>query len=680
MRRIFQVTGFLLILGASGPRAADLGDESHPRVLPDTIVVTANRFGLSEQESVWPTVTVDLEESGGRVSIAEALDGAGGVDIRESSGVGSTTTLSSWGSFNRHLLLLYNGRVVKDYSLGGFNLADYSIDEFERIELLQGPQSAFFGSDAIGGVVNLIPKTALADRLEGRVKYGSFEHKTVHIDMAQYLDRYDVGVGGFVEYTASDNNRANAGMDRLVFGVRTDYMSDDGRHWVALSSRYFSDSLGVPGPIPDADFIPVYGSSEADNLNAHQLDENYSVDLSYRFQDESLGQVHVDAFWEKKNLDYRSLYNYRYSYDAGGGVWSTDSVDVASRSIYNKRSSGISARIMRDDDVAKIAFGVDYLSGSLRAMADDTNYAVNVSGPYAPYAYSYGSYSFWSDGQDQFDVWAATALDASRSVRFDLSARLQYVKDRDVQESYNLGVVVTPTAETRVKLGYGYAFRLPSIADQFADDLYVRGNAELGAETSRSTVGRFSYEAPDRRLRGSVTVFHQQVDSLIQYVYNPSVFKSVPRNIEEFRCTGIEVAAGFQLTSFAGLAGSLVYQDAEQTNDGGRTFVGANYVPEVKWRLDINTIPASGLTLSGNVTYTSNRNIVLYGGMPKVIGKVYEFGLGFTYQVTDDVSVQLAGYDLTDEARPDQFGFTSTDGDYPSPGRRFLLDVSYRLF
>jgi hypothetical protein len=80
-----------------------------------------------------------------------------------------------------------------------------------------------------------------------------------------------------------------------------------------------------------------------------------------------------------------------------------------------------------------------------------------------------------------------------------------------------------------------------------------------------------------------------------------------------------------------------------------------------------------------NVTYTGDRGIILYGGVPKTIEKVYEFGLSVTARLADHVSLRLIGYDLTDQARPDQFGYTLSDRDYPTPGRRVLLDISYDL-
>ena len=130
MRRIFYLL-LLLCFGATGPEASTQVDSDTlaVTVLSDSIVVTANRFGMNREQSVWPVTIVTETNLNYQTSLNEAIDGKAGIDIRNYNGVGSVSTLSSWGLFNRHMLLLYNGRVVKDYSLGGFNLADYSSDE-----------------------------------------------------------------------------------------------------------------------------------------------------------------------------------------------------------------------------------------------------------------------------------------------------------------------------------------------------------------------------------------------------------------------------------------------------------------------------------------------------------------------------------------------------------------------
>jgi outer membrane cobalamin receptor len=683
MRRIFITSLASIVLSAVGARADNSGDKAHPKPLPDSVVVTADRFGEPPSRSIWPVSSVSLNSELGQQSFQQVLDGRLGIDIRETSGLGSIATLSSWGMFNRHLLLLYNGRPVKDYSLGGFNLADFSPDEFERIELLKGPQSALYGSDAVGGVVNLISPSALVDRIRLITRVGTFHSREYRVDASRAFGKF--GVGLFGETGKTRNGRPNSGSDRNLIGARGEFLSADGRHHFTVSGRYFQDSIGLPGPVPDPTYTPVYGNSQSTSLTQRQQDENYSTDLSYRFYDAKVGEAQVDAFWEKKNLDYHMLYNYQsYYYTPGPGTDSSlniDSVDVLTRSIYNKRSSGISGRFLKEMGVVRWSSGIDWLSGSLRATGDDRSRGTNILGPSAPYDYTYNSYSYWAQGQNQFDYWGSSTVSPVRQLDLSASGRIQFIHNRKAQPSYNLGTLIRTSEHLRLKAGYGYSFRVPSIADQFADDIYTSGNIHLDPETSHSFILTAEGETWGKRLTGSITYFNQRVTSLIQYVYEPLTFLSVPRNVDRFQSHGFDFSAALKPTDHLSISFGGVVQRAEQTTGNPDQMIKAYYVPNLKWRADITRDRIIGyLSLSAGVAYTSDRYLLLFGGTPKSISEVYEFNAELTARINPHVSVTISGWDLTDRKRPDQLGYTMGDKDFPSPGRRFLAQLKLSAF
>ncbi len=664
--------------GGFRPTQDRKGTFESPQELADTIVVTANRFGATKANSVWPTTVVDVEQDGAAVSLQQELEGEAGVDIRSYNGTGSVATLSNWGVFNRHMLLLYNGRVVKDYSLGGFNLADFSPNELQRVELVKGPQSAFYGSDAVGGVVNLITPTSLVNRLNAKVTYGTFNLQSYYANAARKTG--PLGVSAWGEFTTTENRRDNAGAERVLFGVRSDYLRGD--HRLTLMARYFEDSLGVPGPTPDPSFVPVYGTEESSSVTARQEDRNYSVDLQYRFYDESIGEANVDVFWEKKNLDYYSLYNYQSFYNTIDSSvtppdtnLNIDSVDVDNHTIYNKRSAGISGRFMREVGVLALAGGVDWLSGSLRASNFDESVGTNIVGPFAPYEYEFSGFSYWRAGQVQFDVWGNVRSQVTDAWRADLSGRLQFVRGRTTQPSYNAGLVFAPVEGVALKGGYAFAFRLPTLAEQFADDVYTSGNADLDAETARTMMGTVSVRPDWREVSVRFTVFRQEIEELIQYEYDPGIFRSVPKNVERFESTGLDFGVEVAPLRDVVMGVSGVWQTAEQSVDDGTEMQEAAYVPDLKWR---GTVTWSGdiAKAGAHLTYTSTRAIYLFGGDRKEIEPVYEVGVSVGWRITGELRLEVAGYDLTDERRADQFGFTLTDGDYPGLGRRFLVELS----
>jgi outer membrane receptor protein involved in Fe transport len=124
-----------------------------------------------------------------------------------------------------------------------------------------------------------------------------------------------------------------------------------------------------------------------------------------------------------------------------------------------------------------------------------------------------------------------------------------------------------------------------------------------------------------------------------------------------------------------------VWQKAEQTNGGAGDFVGAFYVPNLKWRVGVTKSNILGrLTAGAGLTYTSDRYLVMYGGLPKTIDRVYEFDASLSARVTHLISLSLSGFDLTDQKRPDQIGYSLGDHDFPSPGRRFSLQARLAAF
>lgn len=140
------------------------------------LVVTPFRgaLGLDRSGSAITVVERRQIEAWGTKSLADVLRGTPGLDITENGGPGSLSNVTLRGSNPGQTLILIDGMRVGDSSNidGSFDFATLSAHDIERIEVLRGPQSAVYGSDAMGGVVNIItrkgsgkPRTVLT--LEG---------------------------------------------------------------------------------------------------------------------------------------------------------------------------------------------------------------------------------------------------------------------------------------------------------------------------------------------------------------------------------------------------------------------------------------------------------------------------------------------------------------------------------
>jgi vitamin B12 transporter len=126
------------------------------------VVVTATRVPTLEGE-IGSSVTVITEEeikAKGYATAKDVLKGSLGIDVVSTGGPGAGTSVFLRGANSYHTLVLIDGMEVGDPSLmqRRFDLANLTVDNIERIEIVRGPQSVLYGADAMGGVINIITK------------------------------------------------------------------------------------------------------------------------------------------------------------------------------------------------------------------------------------------------------------------------------------------------------------------------------------------------------------------------------------------------------------------------------------------------------------------------------------------------------------------------------------------
>ncbi|ABA58387.1 TonB-dependent receptor [Nitrosococcus oceani ATCC 19707] len=154
------------------------GEQQTPKTL-EPIVVTATRTPTPVQDvgSDMSVITAEDLVQRQRMPVLEVLRGLPGVDVVQSGGLGQQTSVFLRGANANHTLVLIDGVEANDPSnpSGSFDFANLLTDNIERIEILRGPQSTLYGSDVIGGVINIITKKGRGKpRVTARVEGGSF--------------------------------------------------------------------------------------------------------------------------------------------------------------------------------------------------------------------------------------------------------------------------------------------------------------------------------------------------------------------------------------------------------------------------------------------------------------------------------------------------------------------------
>lgn len=135
--------------------------------LPE-MVVTATRVPTPIERLPAATTVIDRAtiEARGYTTLAEALAAVPGIAIVPAGGAGQQASVFVRGSNSRHVLVLLDGQPINDPSEanGAFNFGDEFLGDIERIEVVRGPASVYYGSSAVGGVINLITRKAPRDR------------------------------------------------------------------------------------------------------------------------------------------------------------------------------------------------------------------------------------------------------------------------------------------------------------------------------------------------------------------------------------------------------------------------------------------------------------------------------------------------------------------------------------
>lgn len=228
-------------------------------------------------ESTRPIYTIDREEieQQGARTVRETLrflpgvlgDGTVGTEVNGLSGQFIR------GSNTDQVLILLDGRPINALGFGGFDLSEITTNIVERVEVLPGGGSTLYGSDAIGGIINIITRRpTLGFSGEGGLTVGSYGYNEQNVELSNtigdfsYFFNYNrISADNDYEFTIDDvtRTRSNAEADFNNFGVRLQQEISD-RAQLNFSSFYLSKIESVPGGVPIAD--PVFGQGYFNSL------------------------------------------------------------------------------------------------------------------------------------------------------------------------------------------------------------------------------------------------------------------------------------------------------------------------------------------------------------------------------------------------------------------------------
>lgn len=524
------------------------------------------------RESTRPAYVINREqvEAQGARTVDEALRYLPGI-ISEGTAGGQLGSLS--GQFMRgantgQVLVLLDGRPLNDVGFfGGFDLSQFSTDIIEQIEVVPGGGSTLYGSDAIGGVINIITRLPKEEgnKILPSLGFGSFGEDRQTIQMigrsgswgwvlgynridseSDFPFEINDGQFSFEDSTADDvsfdidDRRDNA--DVLYNNASAKIIADlSDRHRLTFSALYLDKDFGVSSGVP----IPVSGSlGEFNSLtpNARQNTREWLLDLTWEF---NMGNSDDSILTAKTSFDSRN-----YDFEDPDPSGSRDKVD----------RTGIGFQLQHNWQLAKnqrLNYGFDYRSvdaenrTSQAGEPEVENYDGNISqgALFARY---------------QFDF--SPNLSAHVGVRQDFSSTAS-----GGVTSPSVGARWGITGTTTLRANYGRSFRAPLLSNlEGLAAFNVEGNSDLEAERGDSFDVGIDQQLGDRGLL-RLTYFINDVDDLINFEFgSPSTY----RNIGRVRTTGIEAALNFQVFKNVFLMANYTLNDPQIKSDANREIVG----------------------------------------------------------------------------------------------------------
>ncbi|HOP40633.1 MAG TPA: TonB-dependent receptor [Geobacteraceae bacterium] len=594
---------FVFCLGILLQAGGAFGQEDTTRLEDLVVTATRSEMPLAEVGSSLTVITADDIERQQKRLVLDALREVPGLDVIRSGGPGATTLVAIRGANPEQTLVLIDGSRMNDPSTPGssFDFANLTTDNIERIEILRGPQSTLYGSDAIGGVINIITR-----RGEGRpegflsMEGGSFATVREQAAIKGGLDKLDYSLG----ISRLDTGGISAA------GRNYGNREDDGYHATSFSTR-----LGLkPSPIFDVDCTIRYLDTRFDMDNsggAGQDDPNSIVGSEQLFVSSRARLSLFDDRWRQKlelaiiNLDR----DYRNDVDA-------DHPSDMDRSTYHGEAVTLNwQHTLLLHPTTTVVLGVERRDEEAKSIY----YSDSSWGPYSsifPKQTARNTGVYVEDQLNLWDSWFTTV-----GARFDDHSGFGSKVTWRVTTSY-----LFKNTATRLRGSYGTGFKAPSLY-QLYEPTY--GNSALNPEKSSGWDAGIEQAFFEGRLDLGATWFANDFKDLIEFDSSAYTY----RNISRAKSNGVELSATVRPADCLTLRAGYTWMETENKSTGMQLLRR----PKNKFSFDANYRFTGKGNINLEILYVGKRDDYDYSSWPAErveLGGYLLMNMAASYDVT----------------------------------------------
>jgi vitamin B12 transporter len=595
------------------------GQQTSDTTQLEELVVTPTRVPTPADEAVSTVTSIsgeDLRSRGVRF-VQDALREVPGASVVQVGSFGGVTSLFLRGGESDYVKVLVDG-VPANQPGGAFNWANLTTDNVERIEVLRGPGSVIYGSDAVSGVVQIFTRRG-GDGFaaEAGAEAGSFG-------------------------TINGHGAVLGGTPRLGYSADANRFSTDGTY--AFNSDYGNTALsaslrGQPDDLSDAslafrytdsryhfptDFAGVLSDSNQASAEkmvslageaGRQLGDRYALRVT-------LGGSRTDSEFDDIS-DHPG--------DTLGFGFESHRSSRAQRGNLDARFNAIAS------DVVTLTAGVQVERETERQAGETTsNFGGIVTLPDTPF----------DRGRTTLGYYGQALVDLSSGLAINLNARLDDNSAFGTFFTYRAGAVYRVLPMTRIRASVGRSFKAPTFCEQFCDAAFVVGDSTLSPEWSTSWEAGIEQVLAAGRASVWATYFDQRFTDMIVYDASGPSGSPTYRNGAAATARGVETGIRVGAGSRLGGSVSYTYLETRATDDAGipsASFAAGEPLirrPGHSGTLTLRSQILDRVTLGAGVVYTGARDDVDFNQFP---AQVVELPAYTVVSVSTELAIIASG-------------------------------------
>lgn len=600
----------------------------------EDMVVTATRTESKMVDVPVNATVISAEKIADRhyLDVADALKDVPGANVLD-TGVGAYEKKVVLNGDERVLVLVDGKRVNID--MGTMSRASYDLNQMpdvsliERIEVVKGHGGALYGSDAVGGVINIITKKM--DHSYGKVSMGFGSHQARDAKAMYTIKEGKTGV------------MVAASKYKQGYHEYKDAKTEANKRWPAAST-YENEKVSVKlsQELSETSNLELgYDFSKFEGVRSYSTKAK-----SASFSNKKTNDFYAKYDWTVNDKDqgFIQLYRNKYDYYNAGDMYETDTGFEAQQNIT-----------LSDNN--RLVVGASYRKAkALNATSYTAEKSINNKAVFV---------------SDQWEFAPSWTLDAG--VRYDKHSTA------GSKTTWSAGLNKKFDENSHAYINWGQVFKAPTL-----DDLYYYsvmdykgfkyesyGNPNLKPEKGDTWTIGYGTKIADKTSI-NISYFQSKLEDAIDWdtTYSANGSVSIARNVDKQKKNGMELSVGHELNDNWDLEASYTYIRVKNNEHGSGYVRDANYIPNMYrfgvryhddlWNADLFLRGGSGADKSAYVD-----------------SKYMTLDMSVAYKATKDLSFYAKAYNLFNKAYAESAGVNGGTYIYPAQGRRFIIGAEY---